>query len=236
MQQGQMAYDRAITVFSPDGRLFQVEYAREAVKKGSTAIGIRFRGGVVLISDRKIRSRLVEQNSLEKIQLIDDYVAAVTSGLVADARVLVDFARIAAQQEKITYGSLVNIENLVKRVADQMQQYTQFGGVRPYGVSMIFAGVDSIGPRLFDCDPAGTINEYKAVSIGAGRDAVTAFLEKEYKEDLDEKEAVSLGIRALRASVEEGQEFRPPEIATIVEGSKFKIYTREEVEKAVQNA
>ncbi len=155
MQQGQMAYDRAITVFSPDGRLFQVEYAREAVKKGSTAIGIRFRGGVVLISDRKIRSRLVEQNSLEKIQLIDDYVAAVTSGLVADARVLVDFARIAAQQEKITYGSLVNIENLVKRVADQMQQYTQFGGVRPYGVSMIFAGVDSIGPRLFDCDPAG---------------------------------------------------------------------------------
>ena len=129
MQQGQMAYDRAITVFSPDGRLFQVEYAREAVKRGSTALGIRFDGGVALISEKRVRSRLVEQNSLEKIQLVDDLVGCVTSGLVADARVLIDFARIASQQEKITYGSLVNIENLVKRVADQMQQYTQYGGV-----------------------------------------------------------------------------------------------------------
>ena len=181
MQQGQMAYDRAITVFSPDGRLFQVEYAREAIKKGSTALGIRFKNGVVLISDKKVRSRLVEQNSMEKIQLIDDYVATVTSGLVADARILIDLARISVQQEKITYGSLVNIENLVKKVADQMQQYTQYGGVRPYGVAMIFAGSDSIGPRLFDCDPAGTINEYKAVVIGEFRNQVLETLEKEYK-------------------------------------------------------
>ncbi|MGC8609356.1 MAG: archaeal proteasome endopeptidase complex subunit alpha, partial [Thermoplasmata archaeon] len=101
MQQGQMAYDRAITVFSPDGRLFQVEYAREAVKKGSTALGIKFKNGIVIISDKKIRSKLIEQNSLEKIQLIDDYVAAVTSGLVADARVLIDFARISTQQEHL---------------------------------------------------------------------------------------------------------------------------------------
>ncbi|MEM0158653.1 MAG: archaeal proteasome endopeptidase complex subunit alpha [Thermoplasmataceae archaeon] len=234
MQQGQMAYDRAITVFSPDGRLFQVEYAREAVKKGSTALGIRFKKGVALISDKKVRSRLVEQNSMEKIQLIDDYVATVTSGLVADARVLVDFARIAAQQEKITYGSLVNIENLVKRVADQMQQYTQYGGVRPYGVAMIFAGTDSIGPRLFDCDPAGTINEYKAVAIGALRDQVTQFLEKEYKEDLSEKEAVMLGIKALKSANEDSTDFRNPEVATIVEGSKFHVYSKEEVEKVAQ--
>ena len=234
MQQGQMAYDRAITVFSPDGRLFQVEYAREAVKKGSTAIGIRFKDGVALISDKKVRSRLIEQNSMEKIQAIDDSVASVTSGLVADARVLVDFARIAAQQEKITYGSLVNIENLVKKVADQMQQYTQYGGVRPYGVAMIFAGTDSIGPRLFDCDPAGTINEYKAVSIGALRDQVTSFLEKEYKEDMSEKDAVMMGMKALKASSEDASEFRSPEVATISAGNKFRVYLREEVDKLMQ--
>ncbi len=231
MQQGQMAYDRAITVFSPDGRLFQVEYAREAVKKGSTALGIKFKNGVALISDKKIRSKLVERNSLEKIQLIDDYVASVTSGLVADARVLIDFARIGTQQEKITYGSLVNMENLVKKVADQMQQYTQFGGVRPYGVSMIFAGYDGIGQRLFDCDPAGTINEYKAVAIGAGKEAVTNFLEKEYKDDLTEKEAIALAIKALKSAVEEDSEFRSPEVASIVEGQKFKVYSSEEVAK-----
>ncbi len=231
MQQGQMAYDRAITVFSPDGRLFQVEYAREAVKKGSTALGIKFKNGVALISDKKIRSKLVERNSLEKIQLVDDYVAAVTSGLVADARVLIDFARIGTQQEKITYGELVNIENLVKKVADQMQQYTQFGGVRPYGVSMIFAGYDSIGPRLFDCDPAGTINEYKAVAIGAGKEAVTNYLEKEYKQELSEKEAIAMAIKALKSAVEEDSEFRSPEVACIVDGKKFKVYSAEEVKE-----
>ncbi len=231
MQQGQMAYDRAITVFSPDGRLFQVEYAREAVKKGSTAIGIKFRDGVVLISDKKVRSRLVEQNSLEKIQLIDDYVAAVTSGLVADARVLIDFSRIAAQQEKVTYGALINMENLVKKVADQMQQYTQYGGVRPYGVSMIFAGIDKIGPRLFDCDPAGTINEYKAAAIGAGKEQVLSYLEKEYKEDLSDMDAIKLGLAALKTSVEEEAGPRAPEIASISADKRFYIYTKEEVAK-----
>lgn len=234
MQQGQMAYDRAITVFSPDGRLFQVEYAREAIKKGSTALGIRFKNGVVLISDKKSRSRLVEQNSMEKIQLIDDYVSTVTSGLVADARILIDLARISVQQEKITYGSLVNIENLVKRVADQMQQYTQYGGVRPYGVAMIFAGFDSIGPRLFDCDPAGTINEYKAVAIGEYRNPVVEKLEKDYKEELSEAEAVKLGIKALKDSYEDSSEFKTPEVAAITEGNKFHVYTKEEVEKLVQ--
>ena len=231
MQQGQMAYDRAITVFSPDGRLFQVEYAREAVKKGSTALGIKFKDGVILLSEKKVRSKLVEKNSLEKIQLIDDYVATVTSGLVADARVLIDFARIGAQQEKVTYGSLTNIENLVKKVADQMQQYTQFGGVRPYGVSIIFAGTDTIGPRLFDCDPAGTINEYKSVAIGAGKDAATDYIEKTYKDDMTMDETIKMGIAALKAAVTDESSVKEPEIASIKIGEKFHILTTDEVTK-----
>ncbi len=231
MQQGQMAYDRAITVFSPDGRLFQVEYAREAVKKGSTALGIKFKDGVLLMSEKKARSRLVERTSLEKIQLVDDNVATVTSGLVADARVLIDFARIGAQQEKVTYGSLTNIENLVKRVADQMQQYTQFGGVRPYGVSIIFAGIDTIGPRLFDSDPAGTINEYKSVAIGAGRDAVTDYIEKEYKEDMNLEDAIKMGIAALKAAVQDASSMKEPEVASIRIGETFHVYSNDEVTK-----
>ena len=229
-----MAYDRAITVFSPDGRLFQVEYAREAVKRGSTALGLKFKNGVLLISEKRPRSKLVEQNSLEKIQLIDDFVGCVTSGLGADARVLIDFARIVTQQEKVSYGSLVNIENLVKKVADQMQQYTQYGGVRPYGVSIIFAGIDQVGARLFDSDPSGVINEYKATAIGAGREQVLAYLEKEYREDADEVTAINIGIAALKSSMEEGSEYKTPEVASIRGDSTYKVFTKEEIEKLVK--
>ncbi len=224
-----MAYDRAITVFSPDGRLFQVEYAKEAVKKGSTALGMKFQDGALLIAERRSRSKLSEQPIMEKIQLVDDSVAVVTSGLIADARVLIDFSRISVQQEKITYGALVNMDNLAKRVADQMQQYTQYGGVRPFGVSLVFAGIDRIGPRLIDCDAAGTINEYKATAIGQGKEKVIEFLEKEYEEGLDEKEAIMLGLRALKSSID--GDFNIPEVATIERKKKFYIYGRDEIEK-----
>lgn len=226
-----MAYDRAITVFSPDGRLFQVEYAREAVKKGSTALGIKFKDGVALISEKRIRSRLIEQNSVEKIQLIDDFIATVTSGLVADARILIDYSRVAAQQEKVTYGKMVNMESLVKKVADQMQQYTQYGGVRPYGVSMIFAGIDQIGPRLFDVDPAGTINEYKAVAVGSGKEQVSAYLEQKYADDLKEGDAIALGIAALRSAQEEEAAKTVPEVSSIIQGARFRTLTKEEISK-----
>ncbi len=228
-----MAYDRAITVFSPDGRLFQVEYAREAVKRGSTALGLKFRDGVLLMSERRARSKLMEQNSMEKIQLIDDYVGCVTSGLGADARVLIDFARIATQQEKVTYGSVVNVENLVKKVADQMQQYTQYGGVRPYGVAIIFAGIDQVGPRLFDLDPSGVINEYMATSIGSGREQVINFLEKEYSPDLDENKAIKMGFNALKSSLEESGEMKVPEVATIRADGVYRILSKEEIDKIV---
>ena len=226
-----MAYDRAITVFSPDGRLFQVEYAREAVKRGSTALGLKFKDGVLLMSEKRARSKLMEQNSMEKIQLIYDFVGCVTSGVGADARVLIDFARIATQQEKVTYGSVVNVENLVKKVADQMQQYTQYGGVRPYGVAIIFAGIDQVGPRLFDLDPSGVINEYRATAIGSGRDQVLNFLEKEYSPELDENKAIKLAFNALKSSLEDGGEMKIPEVASIRQDGIYRILSKEDIEK-----
>ena len=152
MQPGQMAYDRGITVFSPDGRLFQVEYAREAVKKGTTTIGIKFKDGVLLVVDKRVSSRLVEPESIEKIYDIDDYIGCATSGLVADARILVDQARKEAQVHKVNYGENIGVEMLTKKVCDYEQNYTQYGGARPFGTALLVAGSDDLGTHLFETE------------------------------------------------------------------------------------
>lgn len=161
----QMGYDRAITVFSPDGRLFQVEYAREAVKRGTTAAGIKAKDGVVLIVDKRITSRLIEAESIEKIFQIDEHIGVATSGLVADARALVDRARVEAQINMATYDEPIGVEVLSKKICDHKQTYTQYGGVRPYGTALLIAGVDDKHPRLFESDPSGALLEYKATAI-----------------------------------------------------------------------
>ncbi len=191
------AYDRAITVFSPEGRLYQVEYAREAVKRGTTAVGIVCKDGVVLAVDRRVTSRLVKIRSIEKIYQIDDHVAAATSGLVADARVLIDRARLEAQIYRVTYGEEISVELLAKKICDIKQAYTQHGGVRPFGVSLLIAGIDKGEGRLFETDPSGALIEYRATAIGSGRQIVMDLLEKEYREDLDLKEGLKLALLAL---------------------------------------
>ncbi|MCK5547383.1 MAG: archaeal proteasome endopeptidase complex subunit alpha, partial [Thermoplasmata archaeon] len=155
MQPGQMAYDRAITVFSPDGRLFQVEYARVAVTRGTTTTGLKFKNGVALLADKRIASRLMEASSIEKIFQIDEHIGCATSGLVADARALVDYARVIAQINKVTYSEKISVEMLVKKICDYKQSYTQYGGVRPFGTALLVAGADSEGINLFETDPSG---------------------------------------------------------------------------------
>lgn len=202
MQPSKEAYDRASTIFSPDGRLFQVEYAREAVKRGATTIGLKFKDGVVLIVDKQISSRLIEPDSVEKIFQIDDYIGCATSGLVADARVLVDRARIDAQINKITYGEKIQIKTLVKHICDFKQAYTQYGGVRPFGVALLIVGVDEIGPRLFATDPSGAYMEYKAGSEGSGRSGALTYFEENYREDMTLEEAIDMGIKAIHKGSE----------------------------------
>src|SRR3989339_1008211 len=146
------AYDRAITVFSPDGRLFQVEYAKEAVKRGATAIGICAKDGVALVAFKSIHSKLVMPESLKKIFDIDSHVVVTASGLIADARRLVDVARVDSQRHRISYNEPPSVEAISRSVCDLMQVYTQYGGVRPFGVSLLIAGVDSV-PRLFEAEP-----------------------------------------------------------------------------------
>ena len=229
MQQ-QMGYDRAITVFSPDGRLYQVEYAREAVKRGTTAVGIKCSDGVVLIVDKRVSSRLLEQSSIEKIFMIDGHIAVASSGLVGDARALVDRARVEAQINRVSYNEAIDIETLSKKLCDHMQTYTQFGGARPYGTALLIAGVSDGIPRLFETDPSGTLLEYKATGIGTGRPAVMKVFDEKYSDDMDCAYAINLGLEALYAATEGKFDVDNVEIGIIpIETGMFRKMTKAEV-------
>lgn len=233
MQPGQMAYDRGITVFSPDGRLFQVEYAREAVKKGTTTIGLKFKDGVILVVDKRVSSKLVEPESIEKIYDVDDYIGCATSGLVADARVLVDEARKAAQIHKVNYGENIGVEMLVKKVCDYKQQYTQYGGARPFGTSLLIAGVDDMGVHLFETDPSGALVAYKATCIGSGRPVVMDILEKEFKDKMSFEAALKLGLKVLSAAIEDTPSAESVEIGVVEKDKKFRRLSETEISKII---
>ncbi len=189
------AYDRAITVFSPDGRLFQVEYAREAVKRGTTALGIIYKDGVMLAIDKNIESKLLKGESIEKIFKIDDHITIATSGLIADARRLIDDARVTAQQEKYTYDEPIDVEVLTRELCDLKQAYTQFGGARPFGAALLIIGIDDTGKHLFETDPSGAFRELYASSIGSGKKEADEILEKEYTPDISKEDAIALALK-----------------------------------------
>jgi proteasome alpha subunit len=201
--QQQQAYDRGITIFSPDGRLYQVEYAREAVKRGSASIGIRAEDGVVLAADVNPRSPLMEGRSVEKIHKADDHVGIASAGHVADGRQLIDFARRMAQVNRLRYEEPISVEALTKEVTDHIQQYTQVGGARPFGVALLIGGVENGEPRLYETDPSGTPNEWKAEAIGRNAGDIREYLENHYADDLDLEEAVNLALEALEDVKEE---------------------------------
>jgi proteasome alpha subunit len=203
-QSQQQAYDRGITIFSPDGRLYQVEYAREAVKRGTASVGVRTAGGVVLAVDKRIRSPLMERTSVEKIHKADEHIGIASAGHVADARQLIDFARRQAQVEQLRYGEPIGVETLTKSVTDHIQQYTQVGGARPFGVALIIGGVEDGQPRLYETDPSGTPYEWKALAVGADRGEIEDYLEEHYDEEMDLDGGIGLALSAL-ASANEGQ-------------------------------
>jgi len=196
-QSQQQAYDRGITIFSPDGRLYQVEYAREAVKRGTASIGVRTSDGVVLVVDKRIRSPLMERSSVEKIHKADDHIGIASAGHVADARQLIDFARRQAQVNQLRYGEPIGVETLTKAVTDHIQQYTQVGGARPFGVALIIGGIADGEPRLYETDPSGTPYEWKALAVGADRGDIREYLEEHYTEEMDLDGGVALALEAL---------------------------------------
>jgi proteasome alpha subunit len=196
----QQAYDRGITIFSPDGRLYQVEYAREAVKRGTASIGVRTQGGVVLLADKRLRSPLMEAKSVEKLHKVDSHVGIVSAGHVADARQLVGFARQAAQRNRLRYGEPIGVEALTKQVTDHVQEYTQSGGARPFGTALLVGGIENGHPRLYEADPSGTPHEWKAATVGEDRAQIQDTLETTYQEGLAMKDGIDLALQALAAS------------------------------------
>lgn len=200
-----MAYDRTIVVFSPDGRILQVEYARQMVKNGATSVGIRLKDAVIL-GTVKISMDLAVTESYKKIYDIDDHIAAVSSGSLADARDIIKQARVRAQVHKMTYGEPISTHILTNYICERKHLVTQYAGVRPYGVGMLVGGVDDTGPHLYETEPSGTNIEWKAQAIGRGAKKAKKTLEKGYDEEMSVEDGLELMVKTLKESEKEATE------------------------------
>lgn len=224
-------YDRGITVFSPDGRLYQVEYAIETVRRGTLALGIKSTDGVILAVEEKTR-KLQISNVTQKIFQIDDHIGLAAAGYIPDARTQVDHARFFAQSNRLIYDELVDVEGVAKNLADMAQQYTQYAGARPFGVALIIAGVDKNGVGLYLTDPSGTYIGYDAVAIGAGSEQVTEHLEKNYKNDISIDQACVLAIESIFMVSEEKTSTSHIRLAIIDSQTRaLRMMSNEEIEK-----
>ncbi|HLC51547.1 MAG TPA: archaeal proteasome endopeptidase complex subunit alpha [archaeon] len=227
-----MGYDRAIVTFSPDGRLFQVEYAREAVKKGTTSLGVVFDKGVVLLAHRPISELAISTGGNDKIYPLDDHAGITMAGFLADGRILIDDGRIRAQIHKLTYDEPIDALGLTKAIADRMQLFTQYGGVRPYGVAFLLGGVDSNGSHLFEIDPSSAFYGWKAQAIGKGSVEALKTLKKGFKEKMSEDEAIRLAVAAIKAA-EKG--IRPNDVElAVINGSGYKELSVDDTAKLLK--
>jgi proteasome alpha subunit len=216
-------YDRAITVFSPDGRLYQVEYAIETVRRGTLALGIKSKDGLILAVEEKPR-KLQNSEITQKIFQVDDHIGVAAAGYIPDARSQVDNARFFSQSNRMIYDEPIEVESVAKHLADQCQQFTQYAGVRPFGVALIIAGIDKSGSTIFLTDPSGTYISYDAVAIGAGSDQVTEYLEKYYKKDMSFDDAAALAIESIYLVSEEKEGTKHIKMAQI--SNDTKVLTR----------
>lgn len=242
MFQSKGDYDRGVNTFSPEGRLFQVEYAMEAVKLGSTSVGICTNDAVVLAVEKRLPSALVVAGSIEKILRIDNHIGCAMSGLSSDARTLVEHARVETQNHHFTYDEPMPVEACVHSIADMALDFGDTGDdedgeskkkktmARPFGVALLVAGVDPVpGPCLFQTEPSGTYTKYKAAAIGSAADGATSLLTEHYKENLTLEEAETLALFVLRQVMEEKINKSNVEIAS-ASGSKFRVYSVAETE------
>jgi len=193
-----MGYDRAITMFSPDGRLLQVEYAKKTVRLGNTAIGMVCSDGVLLVTDKRLVDKLVVPEAIEKIFKIDEHIMSTAAGIISDARVLIEQAQVKAQQHRMTYDFPIDTITVVKSICDLKQICTQSGGLRPFGVSLLIAGIDENGKRLFETDPTGIFYQYRATVIGEGEPEIEEILHKDYKDSMTIDDGLKLCVKALK--------------------------------------
>ncbi|EDO15923.1 hypothetical protein Kpol_480p10 [Vanderwaltozyma polyspora DSM 70294] len=226
---GSRRYDSRTTIFSPEGRLYQVEYALESISHAGTAIGIMASDGIVLAAERKVTSTLLEQDtSTEKIYRLNDKITVAVAGLTADAEILINTARVHAQEYLKTYNEEIPVEILVRRLSDIKQGYTQHGGLRPFGVSFIYAGYDDrYGYQLYTSNPSGNYTGWKAISVGANTSAAQTLLQMDYKDDIKVDEAIELALKTLSKTTDSSAlTYDRVEFATIKKGENDKIYQK----------
>jgi len=239
---GRSEYDRGVNTFSPEGRLFQVEYAIEAIKLGSTAIGIQTKDGVILAVEKRLTSSLVEPSSIEKILEIDEHMGCAMSGLTADARTLIDHARVEAQNHWFTYNERQSCESNVHAISDLALDFSDSDSdrkkvmSRPFGVALLVAGVDPVdGPVLFNTDPSGTYTRYSAAAIGGAQEGATSMLQEQYNKNLTLEEAETMALVCLRQVMEEKLNSQNIEVAKIkASDKKFHIFTLDETEEVIK--
>ena len=237
MSHQMMGYDRAITMFSPDGRLLQVEYAKKTVRQGSTALGMVCKDGILLVTDKRIVDPLIVPEAVEKIWEIDEHIGSTASGILSDARVLVERAQLKAQQHKVTYATDIDVLTIVKDICNIKQICTQSGGLRPFGVSILVAGIDIDGPKLYQTDPTGIYFRYHATSIGEGEVEVDDILHKNYNPNLTIEEGLKVAIKALVKVLGAELNIDRLDCAYIkTEQKKFRKFGRAKLEKILNEA
>jgi len=198
MQHQQMGYDRAATMFSPDGHLLQVEYAEKTVKLGSNSIGIVCKDGIVLAADRRIRDKLIAPESANKVFEIDSHIMTTAAGILSDARILTDKSQVISQQNRVTYNSAIEPVSVIRMIADNMQFSTQYGGMRPFAVAFLLGGVNKGRAHLYTTDVAGSYFAYKANAIGENDEQIKEILRKDLKEDITIEEGIKFIMRIFK--------------------------------------
>jgi len=223
-------------MYSPDGRIYQVEYAIETVKRGTLAIGIICSDGVIIAVEENPRALQVADIT-QKIFQVDYHIGVAAAGYIPDARVQVDNARFFSQSSKLTYDEPVEVETVAKHLADQCHQFTQYSGVRPYGVALIIAGVHQKGGSIYVTDPSGTYVSYAAVAIGAGSEEVTDFLEKNYKPEMSLEDGAALAAAAINLKSEKKDGAKHVKMSWVKKDKKIlEKISESEIEKFVQIA
>ncbi|MGI0100804.1 MAG: archaeal proteasome endopeptidase complex subunit alpha [Candidatus Micrarchaeaceae archaeon] len=223
------AYDRGV-MFSPDGRLFQVEYAKEAVRRGATSIGMVAQDGVVLVAHKNVMEPLAVPSTIQKIFRVDSYIGATYSGLVSDGLHVINMMRNKTQTHRMVYDETESVETVAREISEEMQMATQYGGIRPYAISLLVGGVDK-GPKLFEIEPGASYLGYKADAIGSGKKVSEDILVKSWKDGMSIEDAINLGVSIIKKINEGKLSENNVDISTIKKDSGFEIFQTDRVAK-----
>ncbi len=224
-QHQEMGYDRSVGMFSPDGLILQVEYAEKAVRLGPSVLALTTKEGVVFIGDRKVKSKLLVKDSFKKVFEIDDHIAVTGSGAMSDGRRLIEQAQVTAQEHGVKFQSPIDVLTLVKEIANIQQYYSQAGGLRPFGVSLLIGGIEGEKPVLYQTTPSGMYMRFLAWSVGSLSDKINEKLDKEYKEDMTNDVAAKLGLKLFKEVLAEEYDSERFDVAYLTKNGFMRLKT-----------